>query len=743
MKRHLPCFAIVLFFIAAVAPAQTTVYDGLTLPTTITHPILEGFNNPTTLAVARSWWTANESGYTAQTCGFNTTQNCVMNAFGHLMTANQGTPIDCSTAITWAVTDVMQYIITNGSPAGLDGVDGAEAQNWYGQPSIQIYDWCYDQMTSAQRTTFVQGANIFFGPWQGGNVGGTIGFPCDNGIQGNLCWGPMQDGLEWGVVGYAEDTSNARQNLDWFFSKWSYFVNYAALTGTGGGYGGVPQEGVDYGTAMYTGPVIPLITAAALGRNLNAETNFFLSSIYAMIYGTTPSATYTNAGSPLGHTAYEIFPYDDKFSSTPGVGFLYSFGAYTGGPDDMQDSVIAAYPSTNLGEYGRTWLNTVQSQLPNSPWIVALDPGSSSLAYSGLPLDYYAPGSGFMWMRSAWDTTSTVAHLELMTASEVGHYHPWPGSWQMWRGGRWLSRETMGYAETFTGYNNTGTIDSQQSATMNGILVNPTNQGCTAGSTCQGDGGLYTLQNVASGGADNAPNTPYINPQLLRMESQPGYTYAAVDISGAYYHGGYGASFGYQSWGNNPAVQTVQREFVWVRDLETLVIFDRILTLPVNGVPAANMVRTFLAHCEYNWRLIDSNHANCVDGKQELALTTLLPATPNPPYVVTNEESAGDPYNNGQYRLEVNDTPGTAQSYFAHVLQGMAVSGTALKPTITDNGASYTIRLDSNHSITFVKGATSSGGSITLHGITTNLTTGVEPISVTTAGPVWGSDGRR
>jgi hypothetical protein len=182
----------------------------------------------------------------------------------------------------------------------------------------------------------------------------------------------------------------------------------------------------------------------------------------------------------------------------------------------------------------------------------------------------------------------------------------------------------------------------------------------------------------------------------------------------------------------NPAVSTVVREFVWMRDLETLVIFDRVLTQAVGSIPAANIRRTFLAHCENNWTLVNANQANCVNGSQTLYLTTLLPVTPNPSYHVSNEGTNATIPADGQYRLEIDDLPGTAQSYFLHVL-----SPSSLSASVVNNGSSYTVTLDSQHSITFNQGSTSSGGSITINGVQTNFTSVVEPISVGNSGPVW------
>ena len=75
----------------------------------------------------------------------------------------------------------------------------------------------------------------------------------------------------------------------------------------------------------------------------------------------------------------------------------------------------------------------------------------------------------------------------------------------MWGGGRWLSRQTTGYGEDFVGYDNgsstyvspslpaTGVILNTMTGTLNGLLINPDDQGCDSSNleSCQGDGGAY------------------------------------------------------------------------------------------------------------------------------------------------------------------------------------------------------------------------------------------------------------
>lgn len=123
--------------------------------------------------------------------------------------------------------------------------------------------------------------------------------------------------------------------------------------------------------------------------------------------------------------------------------------------------------------------------------------------------------------------------------------------------------------------------------------------------------------------------------------------------------------------------------------------------------------------------------ATCTVGDQALTMTTLLPA--QRAYRVVDEGSRAS----SQYRIEVDTTPGTAQSYILTVLEARGASETALTPSVADNGSSYTVTLDGSTSITFQKGMTSSGGSIRIGGNERPLRADVQTMSVTSDGPVW------
>jgi hypothetical protein len=176
----------------------------------------------------------------------------------------------------------------------------------------------------------------------------------------------------------------------------------------------------------------------------------------------------------------------------------------------------------------------------------------------------------------------------------------------------------------------------------------------------------------------------------------------------------------------------VEREFIFFRDIEVLLVLDRLQS------DNASRPKTFMSHCENNPRSVDASHLVCVDGKQQAHYTVLLPGTTT--LTGVNEASNGATCGKGacQYRLEVNDnSPIGTQSYFLVAIQGLNAGAAALAPTVQDSGASWTVTLDANHRATLNKGMKSEGGSVTVNGATTNLRSDVQSMTITDNGPVW------
>src|SRR6185312_10569760 len=127
-------------------------------------------------------------------------------------------------------------------------------------------------------------------------------------------------------------------------------------------------------------------------------------------------------------------------------------------------------------------------------------------------------------------------------------------------------------------------------------------------------------------GARNADNRRG-PPHLLRLESRPGYAYAAVDLSDSY--------------------RCLPGECHPERD------DDR--------KPAAEVTKTFVLHTETQPAVETGNRLLISNGAEALRVFTLVPAAVTP-RVVTEGGKVG------QFRVEL-DARGPAQGYFLNVLQ--------------------------------------------------------------------------
>ncbi len=419
----------------------------------------------------------------------------------------------------------------------------------------------------------------------------------------------------------------------------------------------------------------------AAGRDIFDETPYWKGTVLNRIYMTPPQKTVSAM-----RTGWDVFPFDDDETWQDGSpGTANEKGTF-------MTAAATLWAPSNIGKWARQWLAQVKPGV--DPAAASVDPGGSSQDFSGLPLDYYNGGTRYLIGRNDWTANATSYMWQMGEHYSDGHEHADWGAFQINRKGRWLTRETVGYTESVPGYGGTGNQPLNMGLAHNVPLIN----------------------GAAADGGNSSPT-------VTRLESQPGYAYAVADLSNAFGKSGV----------------HVEREYWFIRDIETFVILDRLTA-------TASQSRTFIFHCETNPTLVDTTHVKCVNGDQQLSVTTLLPAAPSSRTVV-NESKASmpPPAANTQYRVEINDAPNASTSYTLHVLQAMDATGTALAPTVTDSASgsptsgTLTVKLDGSHTLTLTKGMTSSGGSISIGGQSTELRANVEPFALDGNDvPTWG-----
>jgi hypothetical protein len=643
---------------ASITVSDEIVTHGMAVPSG--HPRL--FYDATRLVQARTWYTSHP--FTpSEWRGLQWASYALRGLLNN-------EPSQCNAAVAWARA-------FNPSTGPLQ-----DNLRWYGQDIALIFDWCYSTFTVGERAAYISTWNEHFTRqmnYDWAATGGPSG--SRSGPMGNYYWGVIRSLLLWALATYDENQATAETFLDNVLI--TRIADDWAPAAASTGVGGVGTDSSHYGQYVRHYSTIPFDAARLLGRDLYGESNFWKEGVYAVIYS-TPAARSTQVHGGVSTASWDYFPFGDEevwnTSSSNGgnQAQLQTFG-------DFMTIAATRWASTNTGAYASQWLSMVAPEVGYHVQSVTLSLPAPR-AFSNLPLDFYASGPGYWFGHSSSDwAKGTTFAVNLGYGTVEGHVHDDFGNWQLWRGGRWLSRETTEYSQTIVGYNNGAATGVLTPPAHNSLLVNGV-------------------------GPSHIPALNGSLPVVKRLESNDLYAFANVDLTATF----------------SSNATHVERDFVFVRDLETLVIFDRIQS------DTTTRTKTFLAHCESNWTGGANQQRICPSDSQELRLTTLVPASPK--YAVVTE---GQSY--GQYRLEVDDAPNAALSYMLHVLQARAKSGgaTALEPNVAISGNTYTVTLDSNHMITFVAGSESSGGTIKVSGSTTNLRSKVQPISVGDNGPVW------
>src|ERR1700682_984601 len=660
--------------VAIFSSTATNTVDGLIIPAS--HPRL--FWNAAKLAKAQQWWTGNS--YTPNSTNPNPFDP-YDTLFACEMTNNQAV---CNAQINWAM---------NVNAANCYQTVGCDTIRGPGEVLMLTYDWLYAQMTPAQRTTIINNWNIWLNYVDVSNTWGNVTMPASNYFAG-----AFRTDFSLGVATFG-DNPQATNFIDYALkSRWASVVNFVSPGGTapvgGKGYGMPAQEGSQYGRYWLSYSAVPLASSALLGRDLWQESTAAKAGVLQTIYNTLPTQT-------ISRGLYDGWTYSDDEDWVTGAGLYAGGGMQSRFYGDFMMAATQEFPNTAVGKLARQWINTVNPTI--GPMWKAIDPGGSAQALSTLPLDYYASGPQFAYWRNSWNTNASALFLQMGQTTGVGHAHIDVGNFQWFRGGAYLIRETPSYGTTVAGYNSSGTVDGSLGYAHNMPLI----------------GGL----SEAAGCTDS-------NAAVRRMESQTSYAYIDADISGLYTNNICASNHPERE---NPYAQHAEREFIFFRDIEVLLILDRL------QADTASRSKTFVSHCENSPTSSDASHYSCTDGTQKASYSVLLPAAPTLVVVHEASNSATCASNECQYRLEVNDnTASGAQSYFLVAIQGLNAGGAALTPTVQDNGTSWTVTLDATHSATLNKGMISAGGSVTVNGVIKNLRADTQPMTITDSGlPLW------
>jgi hypothetical protein len=302
-------------------------------------------------------------------------------------------------------------------------------------------------------------------------------------------------------------------------------------------------------------------------------------------------------------------------------------------------------------------------------------------------------------VRDTWDAGGkdrpTLVVMQL-GQPQGSHAHCEGGTFQILRNDRWLTRETPGRSVAYAGPDGVTQVPDMSIWAHNGLTVN------------------------------DAPYGPYCAekpaPRVLRLQSHPEFAYAAVDLS---------------SYAAIPATPVIIREFVYVRGLNALVVFDRVQS-------AEDASKTFLAHVPAP-PAISGNVFSSPSGSEELRLVSLTSAIPSQKVVstVVDESKAGKGSSGTwqpQYRLQIT-ARGPARGYHLNVLQAKSAGDPDVIPELTGTGGAFSVVLRmkgrADVTVTFEQGMSSTGGSYRVGASATPFSERVQPIRVSESGVAW------
>jgi hypothetical protein len=517
--------------------AAQTPWDPATLDIPATHPRLL-FTTAEDLARARAW-------YALPGNALGGTPRAVQKAFVGLMTED-------AALCRQAVEDVLVEAEYQLEPTFETAVASDQAR-WIGEEVILVYDWCWASFADdAERQTLRTRWNHYLEVLNAKSWGGP------RMEANNYYLGYMRNSVLWGLATWGENTvggvDRARELLlqgyrDRYldgFSAWYEAENA----------GGVTPEGTAYGRAMLDYFLVPALTLGNMGEDAFGRNGFAREAPLFAAYSLTPQATRGSPFEGCDERYWQQFPFndDERFAQCGFEGV------------SQQDFSNAMKTFAHVGEgtvqggvAGR-FLATVDGA--PSPWIAAFFAAEApSQPFTDLPPDYVAPGARYVYTRTAWsapERSSLVLQLGQMT--RVGHNHFDAGSFQWWRGGEWATRESTGYAysnESVRGYRGVGTEDVLAAVAHNTVLF-------------EGRGAI---------GGDGTTDGPAA---IVGLRSDADFSWTAVDLTPVFRDRAQPNPCRYD-W---PYARLAIRELLFLRELETLLVLDR-LTGSGDSIPYA------------------------------------------------------------------------------------------------------------------------------------------------------------
>lgn len=286
-----------------------------------------------------------------------------------------------------------------------------------------VYDWCYAQVTPAQRTRWIAYANQAVwnvwnytaakwgstsAPWSGWSV---------NNPSNNYYYSFLRATM---LLGLATRGENAQ--ADAWLTKFrdEKILGQLVPRFDSDLAGGGSREGTGYGVAMRRLFELYQIWKATTGEDLATRTGHTRTSLLAFMHQIMP-------------TLDKVAPTGDHARDATAALFDYH--------RDYLQELMSIFPADPLAGRAKSLLGASSVPQMQNAFMLAYDfiNDQSALAaqpLAGLNTTYYAKGIGELYMRSGWDTGATWINLIAGPYTE-SHAHQDQGSIMFYKGG-WL-----------------------------------------------------------------------------------------------------------------------------------------------------------------------------------------------------------------------------------------------------------------------------------------------------------------
>jgi hypothetical protein len=363
-----------------------------------------------------------------------------------------------------------------------------------------VYDWCFDQTSSAQRARWLKYADqAVWNVWHPSAAKwGSATIPwsgwATNDPSDNYYYSFLRATMLLGLAAKGEDPQADAWITQFHDTK---IMNQLVPTFNADLVGGGSREGTGYGVAMRSLFELYELWKATTGENLAIKTGHTRQSMLAMLHQLVP-------------TRDRVAPTGDLSRDSTAAFFDYH--------RSYLQELIQEFPTDPLAKRAKTQLMASSLPAMGSSFMYSYDflydnANVTAQPIEGLNTSYYAPGIGELYARSGWDTHATWVNL-IAGPYTQSHAHQDQGSLMIYKDG-WLAYDA----------------------------VVSSHSGLTQETTAHG------LVRIDSGGQPVRQIADTIS-KVTALHQGTGYTHVAADLTPAY--------------DGNAAVQKVQREMVYL-----------------------------------------------------------------------------------------------------------------------------------------------------------------------------------